>query len=130
MTLMRSTIYRAVAAIQLALIAPAALFMTMVIVRAMQPQEHEPAHSAQRIMLWFAGRRWTLDVLLIALPMLVVLLGGATVLRLWRGDANLRQDALGTVAVIRAHFTALLIATTTLVAAGILTIVAVHVLTD
>ena len=126
----RSTIHRITAAVQLVLVAPAALFMSMVVIRAVQPLEHEPAHSAERIVMWFAGRPWTLDILLSALPLLVASLGAVTLLRCWREDAALRQDTLRSVAAIRAHFTLLLIAATSVVAAGILAVVAVHVLTD
>lgn len=130
MTRSRHAIARLVAAIQLLLIAPAALFMTMVVVRNLQPPEHEPAHSAQQIVMWFAGRRWTLLVLLIALPLLVLALGCATLLQRWREDAELRSEALRTVAAIRAHLATLLIAAATSAAAIFLAIVAVHMLAD
>jgi ABC-type Fe3+ transport system permease subunit len=130
MTRSRQAITRVVAAIQLILIAPAALFMTMVAAQNLQPPGREPAHSAHGIVMWFAGRRWTLLVLLISLPLLVLALGCATLLRRWREDAELRGDALRTVAAIRAHLATLLIAAATSAAAIFLAIVAVHMLTD
>jgi hypothetical protein len=130
MTRPHTTFHRLVAALQLVLIAPAALFMSMVVIRAVQPIEHEPSHSAERIVAWFGGRPWTLDILLSALPLLVMALGAITLWRQWRDDEPLRQDAMRSVAAIRAHFLLLLIAATTVVAAGILAIVAVHALTD
>ena len=126
----RITIHPMIAAIQLALIAPATLFMSMVAIRAFQPIEHEPAHSAQTIVMWFSDRRWTLDIFLCALPLLVMLSGAAILLREWRDDAKFRQDSLAGVAAVREHFTTLVIAATTLAAAGILAIVAVHAITD
>jgi hypothetical protein len=130
MTRSHHAIVRLIAAIQLILIAPAALFMTMVVLRNLQPPEREPAHSAQQIVMWFAGRRWTLWVLLIALPLLVLALGCATLLQRWQEDEELRREALRTVAGIRAHLAMLLIAAATSAAAILLAIVAVHMLTD
>jgi len=43
---------RAIAAAELVLIFPAALFMTALFVRNLQPQQFEPAHTAQRIVSW------------------------------------------------------------------------------
>jgi hypothetical protein len=112
------------------LISPAALFMVALVVRAIQPQLFEPAHSAQRVIMWFAGRRWTLLVLLIALPLLVLAAGGATLLEVWRDDPQLKQGTREALAWARAHLTTLLLAAATLIAAGILSVVAVHMLTD
>ncbi len=124
------TILRVIAATELVLIAPAALFMTALFVRNWQPQPLEPAHSAQRIVLWYAARPWTLRVLLTALPLAALLVGGVTLRRAWGADAELRGSTRQTVAAARAHLAALLLAAATLAAAGILAIVAVHALTD
>ena len=43
---------RALAATELALIFPAALFMTALFVRNLQPPQYEPAHTAERIVTW------------------------------------------------------------------------------
>jgi hypothetical protein len=60
-------ISRVVAAMQLVLIFPAALFMTAVVLRNV-----ETLHDrAQRIVMLYAGRVWTLWVLLLALPLCV-----------------------------------------------------------
>ena len=50
--------------------------------------------------------------------------------RLWRGDEELREATLKTLATVRAHLATLLIAGATLVAGSVLAIVALHVLTD
>ena len=42
------TIRRAIAAMELLLIFPAALFMAALVVRRLQPLQYEPAHAAQR----------------------------------------------------------------------------------
>ena len=122
---------RAIAASELLLIFPAALFMAALFVRNLQPQQYEPAHTAQRIVDWYAVRpRTGLWGLLIALPLAVLLTGGGTLLRSWSREVQLRQAAWQTLAAIRAHLATLLIAGATLTAGGILAIVALHMVTD
>ena len=126
-----NTIKRTIAATELLLVFPAALFMTALFVRDIQPTQYEPAHTAQRLVEWFSARpHLGLDVFLIALPFAAFVIGCATVLRSWRSDAELRQTALETLAAVRAHLATLLIAGATLMAGGILAIVAVHMITD
>src|SRR5258708_39842888 len=73
---------RAIAATELLLIFPAALFMMALFVRNLQPLQYEPARTAQRIVDWYAVRpRIGLWGLLIALPLAVVLSGCSTPLR-------------------------------------------------
>ncbi len=122
---------RVIAAIELLLIFPGTLFMTALFVRNIQPQQYEPAHAAQQIVMWYAARpRVGLWVLLIALPFAVLTLGLATLLRCWSSDDELRRAAWQMLAAVRAHFAALLVAAATLAAGGILAIVALHMLTD
>ena len=124
-------IKRYIATIELLLVFPAVLFMTALFVRDLQPPAYEPAQTARRIVDWFSARPFVgLDIFLIALPFTVFVIGSATVLRSWRTDAQLREAALQTLSVVRAHLAALLIAGATLVAGGILAIVALHVITD
>ncbi|MGH7741548.1 MAG: hypothetical protein ACRENS_05945 [Candidatus Eiseniibacteriota bacterium] len=104
--------------------------MSALIVRALQPQRFEPARSAAQIVNWFAARRWTMDLLLVALPLTAFILGSVALLRAWRADADLSAAATRTLTAIRAHWEALLILAATLAAAGILTVVGVHVITD
>ena len=126
------TIKRSIAAAELLLIFPAALFMTALFVRNLQPQQYEPARTAQRIVTWFVTRpvHFGLWVLLGALPLAVLAIGCATLLRSWTSDAELRQAARQTLAAVRSHLATFLIAAATLAAGAILTIVALHVLTD
>jgi hypothetical protein len=122
---------RAIAATELLLVFPATLFMAALFVRNVQPLQYEPAHTAQRIVMWYAARPHIgLWVLLIALPFVVLVTGCGTLLRSWSDEVQLRQAALQTLAAIRAHLAALLVAGTTVTAGGILAIVALHVLTD
>jgi hypothetical protein len=126
-----SIVKRTIAATELALVFPAALFMTAVFVRSLQPLEYEPAHTAQRIVDWYAVRpRIGLWILLIALPLAVLVTGCGTLLRTWSREVELRHAAQQTQAVVRAHLATLLIAGSTLTAGGILAIVALHMLTD
>jgi len=126
-----STIKRTIAATELLLVFPAALFMTALFVRDLQPVQYEPAHTAQRLVDWFSARPLLgLDVFLIALPFAAFGIGGGTLARSWSSDAELRQAALETLAAVRAHLATLLIAGATVMAGGILAIVALHMITE
>jgi hypothetical protein len=112
---------RAIATTELLLILPAALFMTALLVRTLQPLQNEPARTAERIVAWYAERQWTLWVLLIALPFAVLVTGGATLIR---GDV--RQS----LSAIRANPATLFVAAATLTAAVFLVIVVLHMLAN
>jgi len=106
---------------------PAILFMTALVVRSLQPQQYEPAHTAERIVRWFAASTHVgLWVLLMALPSLVLVTGCATLASGWNSDAELRRVARRALAAIRAHLATLIVAAATLNAGGVLAIVAVH----
>jgi hypothetical protein len=121
----------AIAVTELLLIFPAALFMAALFLRNLQPEQYQPAHTAQLIVNWFTkGPVWlVLWVLLMALRLALVT-GGATLLRAWESDAELRQAARQMLGIARAHLATLLIAAATLAAGGILAIVALHAITD
>ena len=119
----------ALAAAEVLLVIPAALFMTALVIRSLQPQQYEPAHTAQRIVDWYAARpQLGLWVLLTLLPLTVLLTGCITLLRTWRADASLRPSALQVLEALRAHFATFLVALATLASVCILTVVALHVL--
>jgi hypothetical protein len=124
------TVNRAIATTELLLIFPAALFMTAVFMRNLQMLQYEPARTAQRVVMWYAGRQWTLWVLLIAMPLGVLVTGGATLLRGWRGDVELSPDVRRTLAAYRAQPAALFVAAATLTAGGVLVIVVLHMLAN
>jgi hypothetical protein len=67
---------------------------------------------------------------LIAFPAAVFVAGSATLRSRWSADGELQQAAHHPWAAIRAHLATLLVAAATLTAAGVLAIVALHVLTD
>jgi hypothetical protein len=126
-----NTIKRTIAATELLLVFPAALFMTSLFVRNLQPAPYEPAQTARHLVEWFSARPLLgLDVFLIALPLAVIVIGCAALLHGWRSDAELRQAAQETLVAGRAHLATLLIAGATLMAGGILAVVAVHMITE
>jgi hypothetical protein len=120
---------RALATLETALIFPAALFMTALFVRNLQPQQFEPAHTAQRIVDWYAARTHVgLWLFLIGFPLAVLAIGCATLVRSWRADPALRQAALDSARSIRRHFAVLVVALATTASAVILAIVALHLI--
>jgi hypothetical protein len=112
----------AVAALQALLISPALLFMGALVVRNL-PQR-ELAANAQRIVMWYAARQWTLWTLLIALPLAVLLVGGLTLLSSRNGHVERPQAVRPTPAAAR------FVATETFMAGGILAIVALHMMAN
>ena len=126
-----TTLKRTVAIVEWLLVFPAALFMAALFVRNIQPAPYEPAQTARRIVDWFSARpRLGLEVLLIALPLTALVVGGVTVGRYWRQDAQLRLAARATLLSLRTHLAAVLIVAATLLAGGILAVVLLHVITD
>jgi hypothetical protein len=118
---------RIIAIFELLLISPAVLFMTALVVRNLQS---EPAHTAQHIVMWYAGRMWTLWVLLLALPFTVLVTGGAVLLRGRSRDLAPPNTPRRSLATLRAHPASLFVAATTLTAASILVIVVLHMLAN
>jgi hypothetical protein len=121
---------RVIAVLELVLIFPAALFMTALALRNLQPLQFEPARSAQQLVMWYAGRMWTLWVLLFGLPFLVLVSGCAELVRNWKRDISVPLTSQKSLAVARAHLASLFIAATTLIAGVILAIVVLHVLAN
>ena len=119
------------AAAETILILPALLFMVSLFMRNVQPQQYEPAHTAHRIVDWYAARpNLGLSLFLIALPLGVLFTGAFTLFRSWKSDDQLRRDVLQVVDSVRAHFATAVVAVATVTAGGILAIVALHVITD
>lgn len=119
---------RMIAFLQLVLIFPAALFMASLVVRNIGPMNFEPSHAAQQIVMWYAGKGWTLRVLLCALPC-IVLISGCVALRTRNRDieAHSTQHSLASG---RARWAVRLVSVMTVASAGILAIVGFHVLTN
>jgi hypothetical protein len=126
---MKRMAHRSLAAAELLLVFPAALFMAALFVRNLQPQQYEPARSAEQIVEWYAARPHVgLWVLMIALPLLVMVAGGIALARGWQRDQGLRDAVRNTMGNLRAHFATFLIFGATAMAAGILAIVAMHLI--
>jgi hypothetical protein len=121
---------RVIAVMELVLIFPAVLFMTVLVLRNFQPLQYEPARSAQQLVMWYAGRMWTLWFLLLGLPLIVLVSGCAELLRSYNRDIVLPLTSEKSLAMVRAHLSSLFIAATTLMAGVILAIVVLHVLAN
>ena len=121
---------RIIAATELVLIFPAALFMTAAVTRHLQPPQYEPAHTAQQIVMWYSVRYWTLWVLLIGLPFAALLTGCGTLLRNWNRGPDSQEPARQPSAAIRTDLATRIIAAATLSAGAILVVVSVHMLAN
>lgn len=71
---------RAIAATEVVLLVPAVLFLTAVVARDVPMLGSGTTHLAQQVVAWYAGRLWTLWVLLVALPLAALVVGCATLL--------------------------------------------------
>jgi hypothetical protein len=109
---------RLVAAFELLLILPAALFMAALVVRNLPPLQD----SAQQLVMWYAGRIWTLWLLFLALPLTVLVTGCATL-------ADTLQSG-GLLSTVRADLATLSLAVTTVLSGAILVIVVLHMLAN
>ena len=89
-------------------------------------------HSAQQIVNWFAALPHVIGlwICLMGLPMMVLVTGGALLLHRWKAEVELRRAVREIVGVLRRYLATVIIAGATLGAAGILGIVALHVMTD
>ena len=122
---------RSLALCELFLVFPAALFFISLILRDSQPPPYQPGQAARQLVDWFASSpRLGLGVLLIAMPFAALVTGGFALLRSWRKDAQFRQAAFTAFTAIRPHIAALVISGATLLAAGMLAIVAAHMIAD
>lgn len=122
---------RSLAALEITLILPAALFMTALFLRSIQPTQFQPSHAAQQIVDWYAARpHLGLWILLIALPLLVLTTGIVSLTHQWRNDSEMRQATRTLISIVRSHASALLVGGASLVSASILAIVAMHLMTD
>lgn len=105
--------------------------MTALFVRNLQPAQYEPARSAQAVVNWYAMRPHVgLWLLLILLPLVVLVSGAVAILHKWNGEAEVRQAGRQVLSVLRNHWTTLLTAGATSAAGLILTIVALHMITE
>jgi len=118
---------RFLAALELVLLLPAALFLAAVVVRGV-PVAQDPARVAQGIVAWYAGRVWTLWLLLLSLPLAALVTGCAALLRGAASGSAAGDTGRAAVALVRGSLATRVIAVTTLAAAGILALVVLHML--
>ncbi|HTY50617.1 MAG TPA: hypothetical protein VMB48_13090 [Steroidobacteraceae bacterium] len=110
------------AAVEVLLVSPAALFMASVFLKPVQP-----LLDTWQIVEWYARHRVLgLYMFLVAMPLAAFLIGATSVLRSWQGDAELRQAVYAVYGVLRAHAAQALIACATVIAGGMLAIVTLH----
>src|SRR5271154_5570254 len=121
---------RVIAFLELVLIFPAALFMTALLLRNLQPLQFGLARSAQQLVMWYAGRMWTLWILLFGLPFIVLVSGCAELVRNWKSDTSVPLTSQKSLTMARVHLASHFIAATTLIAGVILVIVVLHVLAN
>lgn len=117
---------RIVAVTQAVLLFPATLFMTALLTRDL-PQ-YALAHAAGELVVWYAARMWTLWLLLLALPLCALVAGFATLRTGVDRDIALRGPARRWASAVLARPAALFVIAPTLIAAGILVIVILHML--
>ena len=114
----------------LLLISPAVIFLVAVIVQGLQPLQKEPEHTAQNIVMWYAGRMWTLWILLLALPLSVLISGCISLLRDSSGSAQVASLRQKVLAALRPAGARISVAITTVTAAVIVGIVILHMLAN
>ena len=121
---------RALAAAHLLLISPAVLFLVAVIVEHLEPLKTGPAHTAQYIVMWYAERMWTLWILVLALPLLVLISGCISLLRDSSGSAQVASLARKALAALPPAGARTSVAVTTVTAAVIVGVVILHMLAN
>jgi hypothetical protein len=107
---MRKSI-RLIAALQVALICPAILFLAAVLVGAGGPPQHDLAYAARAIVSWYAARMWTLWLLLLVLPLAALAAGFIALPCSWNDDgtffvAGTTFTSVGILAVVVLHMLA------------------------
>lgn len=119
-------IWRTAATIELLLVVPATLFLGALFLRDVQP-----LMGTGHLVDWFARHVVLgLYVSLIAMPLVALVTGVGVMLRSWRSGGEFRRRAKRMSAVIRGNLASLLIAASTLMAGGILAVVAMHMITE
>lgn len=121
---------RIIAAAELVIIFPAALFMTAVVTLLLLPRQYGPAGTAQQIVTWYSDRYWTLWVLLIGLPIAALVTGCVTLLRYWSRDPDLYHVDGKPSAAIRLDLATPVIAAVTHGAGLVLIVVVLHMLSN
>jgi hypothetical protein len=115
---------RLVAVTVLLLILPAGIFMAALLLRLLPPLQD----LAGQVVAWYAGRLWTLWVLLVGLPLLGLFIGAVALLRTWNEDPHLRLALRHPLSALRAYRSTFFAALVTLFAGIFLVVAGLHVL--
>jgi hypothetical protein len=119
---------RLIAVTELLLILPSSLFMTALALRSLPRLQPEQTLTAQRIVMWYAARPWTLWLLLIVLPIAGLVIGCVAFLYSWKDDGEIWRAAQQPLEMIRTHLSMLVIAAETLAAGVFLAVAVLHML--
>jgi hypothetical protein len=119
---------RLVTFIEWLMVLPATVFLTAAVLRLLQPPEYEPARTSWVIVGWTVRNisRSGAAVLLLGLPALVALVGGAALALNWRTDETLRRDATAIAATIWRHGVVVWLGAAAVLAVAIVVLVVGH----
>lgn len=116
-----------IAALAVALLCPAVLFLTALFFRQVAPPESKPARRAERIVTWYAAHpQLALWVVLFLLPLSAFILGSAALLRTWGDNPRLQDVTWRALAAIPAHWPAMSIGGATLLSAALVVTITAH----
>lgn len=116
-----------IAALALALLCPAGLFLTALFLRQAAPLESELARRAERIVTWYAAHpQLSLWVLLFLLPLSSFVLGTAGLMRTWSENPHFSGYAWRVLAAIPNHWPAMSIGGATLLSAALVVTITAH----
>ena len=86
---------RSIAAVAVALIAPAAAFFLSAIGRSLQPTNHEPSRTLDAIVTWFGTLPdAAIALVLVVLPLVGFFLAAGYLWRTWIADPAIRADTV------------------------------------
>jgi hypothetical protein len=114
------------------LVLPASMFLAAAGLRLLQPRQYQPARLSWILFEWTTEHisRVGAAILFIGLPLIVLIVGCATLFRVWREDQTLRNDVMLALTIVRRRLAIALLTTAPLLAAAILLFAVVHVFTD
>jgi hypothetical protein len=120
-----------IAALALALVCPAVLFVAALFLRQVPPPESEPARSADRIARWYAAHpQLALWGFFFLLPLSAFILGSAALLRTWGDNPRLQDVTWRALAAIPAHWPAMSVGVTTLLSLGVMVMITAHLMRE
>jgi hypothetical protein len=114
-----------IAALAMALVFPALLFVAALFLRQFRRADAAPARVAERVVSWYSAHaQLGLWVLLLLMPLAAFVLGSAALLRTWAENADLRYFSWRVLAAIPAHWPAELVGAATVVSGYVLAMMA------